>query len=156
MRFSFILATIFATVISVSAQYPNCAAICITKADTGGCTDNTCLCKSEAFVKSTGDCFIAQCSGDDQKTAFSIAQEMCREAGVTSTSDFGSATAQGSNTASATGASNTGTTTGTTAASQQTGSQQSSSNNNNAALSTRVNVLAGVVGVGAGFIALAL
>ncbi|KAL0056784.1 hypothetical protein AAF712_016604, partial [Marasmius tenuissimus] len=77
-----LIATVFAAVAGLAtAQFPGCAAECITNADTGSCgSDNKCLCASEAFIKSTGDCFIAKCQGDDQQNAFKFSQELCRQA----------------------------------------------------------------------------
>ncbi|KAG7096043.1 hypothetical protein E1B28_006724 [Marasmius oreades] len=144
MQFSIILGALLAVTTVFAQQFPNCAADCITHADTGGCgTDNKCLCESSAFVKSTGDCFIAKCQGQDLQTAFKQSQALCLAAGVTSTSDFGSATVQHTN---------TNTNTNTAANSQSTNPSQQSKNG---ASLNRVDVLSGLV-ISAGLIALAM
>ncbi|KAL0572727.1 hypothetical protein V5O48_009227 [Marasmius crinis-equi] len=150
----FTIATVLAALTGLaSAQFPNCAAECITKADTGSCgSDNACLCRSDAFVKSTGDCFIASCKGDDLQNAFKFSQGLCVAAGVTSSSDWGTATQLQSQTQTQ----NSQTTTGSSTASQTaTGAQsQSTGSGGNGALSLASNT--GLVMLSAGLVALAL
>ncbi|KAB5592968.1 hypothetical protein CTheo_3603 [Ceratobasidium theobromae] len=92
MRVSIVLAAL-ATVASASGylgkrQIPDCALKCMTSASTGSCspTDNTCLCKSEAFVDTIYNCFYASCSASEFETATAAARALCSAAGVTLTS----------------------------------------------------------------------
>ncbi|KAG8739857.1 hypothetical protein FRC10_005052 [Ceratobasidium sp. 414] len=90
MRASFALIALAAVVSASSAskrQLPSCAMTCIVSASTGSCdpTDNTCLCKSEAFVNSTYQCIASSCSGSDLQTAINGARALCAAAGVTLT-----------------------------------------------------------------------
>ncbi|KIO16738.1 hypothetical protein M407DRAFT_33598 [Tulasnella calospora MUT 4182] len=57
---------------------------CLANANTAGCagSDNTCLCKSDTYLRSTTDCIQNACSAADLATAGSLAQQLCKAAGV--------------------------------------------------------------------------
>ncbi|CAE6537725.1 unnamed protein product [Rhizoctonia solani] len=116
MRVSIVLAAL-AAVASASSigkrQIPSCALTCMTSANTGSCssTDNTCLCKSTAFVDSTYNCIASTCKGDDLTNAVAAARALCVAAGVTLTQTMpaatgGTATATGTATSTPTSSSN--------------------------------------------------
>ncbi|KAG9086065.1 hypothetical protein FRC06_003289 [Ceratobasidium sp. 370] len=107
MRASFALLALAAVASASSVskrQLPNCAMACIVKANTGTCdaTDNTCLCKSDAFVQSTYQCIASTCSASDLQTAIDGARALCAAAGVTLTQSVPAST--GAATATAPGA----------------------------------------------------
>ncbi|KAG8938606.1 hypothetical protein FRC00_014641, partial [Tulasnella sp. 408] len=53
-------------------------------ADYGTCaqTDAACLCKSDAYLRSTTNCIQGSCSAADLATAAQTAQSLCKAAGV--------------------------------------------------------------------------
>ncbi|KIO16739.1 hypothetical protein M407DRAFT_85663, partial [Tulasnella calospora MUT 4182] len=59
-----------------------CGIPCLTNADAGTCspTDNTCLCKSDAYLRSTTSCIQSSCSAADLATAAGLAQQLCKAA----------------------------------------------------------------------------
>ncbi|KAI0697623.1 hypothetical protein C8T65DRAFT_525472, partial [Cerioporus squamosus] len=58
---------------------PGCANSCLANADFGSCDplDDSCLCKSQAFVSSVTDCITGACQGSDLQAAESAAQQLC-------------------------------------------------------------------------------
>ncbi|KAJ7582076.1 hypothetical protein C8J56DRAFT_243796 [Mycena floridula] len=94
MRFSAVI--LFVATVSAAqlpglfqrATLPDCANLCIAKADFDGCNpvDNLCLCKSQKFVSSSTNCIKATCTGSDLTEAISGAIELCASVGVTLTS----------------------------------------------------------------------
>ncbi|KAG9096467.1 hypothetical protein FRC07_010931 [Ceratobasidium sp. 392] len=100
MRVSFAVLAL-AAVASASSVFrrqsmPACAMTCIMNANTqdSGCdaTDNTCLCKNQAFIQSTSTCIASTCQGNDLKDANEAASALCAAAGVTLTPTDPSAT----------------------------------------------------------------
>ncbi|KAH7337450.1 hypothetical protein B0J17DRAFT_663026 [Rhizoctonia solani] len=88
MRASIIVAALAAVASATTLnrrQYPSCAMSCIQNANIGTCspTDNTCMCKSQAFIESTAACVNKSCSGDDLDKANEISRALCLAAGVT-------------------------------------------------------------------------
>ncbi|KAF5366599.1 hypothetical protein D9758_008974 [Tetrapyrgos nigripes] len=126
---------------------PDCAFTCISTADTGNCvrSDNDCLCRNQAFIDSTTQCIESSCSGNDLQAALSGAQQLCALVGVTLTS---TPTLSATDTSSS--ASSTGTSPATTT--ESAGSSSTSDNSSNGALSTGVNLCAGIIS--AAFVAL--
>ncbi|KAG8939966.1 hypothetical protein FRC04_005779 [Tulasnella sp. 424] len=91
MRFSTVIVALVASVVSASAlserqsgSFPPCSIPCLTNATTGSCspTDNTCLCKSDDYLRSTTTCIQGACSAADLATAAGLAQQLCKAAGV--------------------------------------------------------------------------
>ncbi|KAF8898077.1 hypothetical protein CPB85DRAFT_191366 [Mucidula mucida] len=84
MRFSIIV--LLASAVSGMSLYPrqsdlpDCAMTCIQSADSSGCssTDQTCLCKSSAFVQSSATCLQSTCSADELNTAVQVAEALCK------------------------------------------------------------------------------
>ncbi|KAL1742653.1 hypothetical protein HDZ31DRAFT_75357 [Schizophyllum fasciatum] len=114
---------------------PDCYFTCASAGDMGDCssTDNTCLCKNEAFISSVTSCLQKTCSSDEVETANAGAQEICKSVGVTLTSAQASATSASSSPSST--------------ASSDSSSSDSDSDDNNAAARTGAGALAGLVSV---------
>ncbi|KAF9003484.1 hypothetical protein BDZ89DRAFT_967512 [Hymenopellis radicata] len=90
MRFSILV--LLASAVSGMSLYPrqslpDCAVTCIQNAaaSSSECssTDQTCLCKSSAFVSTAAACFQSACSAADQNTAVQVAEALCKSVGVT-------------------------------------------------------------------------
>ncbi|KAF8688546.1 CFEM domain, partial [Rhizoctonia solani] len=142
MRVSIVLAALAAVASATSVskrQIPDCATTCIMSADVGTCgRDNTCLCKSDAFVNSTYGCISSTCKGNDLEQAVAAARALCIAAGVTLTQTVPAST----------GATGTGAT--PTATSPTTSSPTTSSGSNGAISlsgSPMIGALAAVAGV---------
>ncbi|KIO16740.1 hypothetical protein M407DRAFT_183030 [Tulasnella calospora MUT 4182] len=91
MRFSTVIVAIAASVVSASflverqsGSFPACGIPCLTNADVGTCapTNNTCLCKSEVYLRVTTTCIKSSCSAADYATAADLGQQLCKAAGV--------------------------------------------------------------------------
>ncbi|KZP30868.1 hypothetical protein FIBSPDRAFT_95271 [Athelia psychrophila] len=111
MRFSTVLLTLSAIASASASVYPrqslpSCALPCLANADFGNCgnTDNSCLCKSPAFVNGTTTCIESACSGSDLANAIAYSQALCAAVGVTLTSTPVAASTSASASASATSA----------------------------------------------------
>ncbi|KAH9934186.1 uncharacterized protein B0H18DRAFT_979865 [Fomitopsis serialis] len=140
MRCALALTTLLSALATVQAsyllrrQFPSCAESCLADANFDGCnsSDDTCLCKSSAFVNSVTSCIQSSCTGNDLTTAESDAQQLCLAVGVTLASSGASATS--------------------TSPSSSTSSAASSASATSASSGARthgVNALAGLAAVGA-------
>ncbi|KAG9043484.1 hypothetical protein FS837_009494 [Tulasnella sp. UAMH 9824] len=116
MRFSTVIVALAASVASASflverqsSSFPPCSIPCLTNAQTGSCspTDNTCLCKSDDYLRSTTACIQNACSAADLATAATMAQTLCKAAGVDISTN---PAAQPTGTAAASGAASAATT----------------------------------------------
>ena len=58
---------------------PACAVACLRAADLRGCvnTDSACLCRNEAFVVETTQCFIATCPPADVEISLQAGRALC-------------------------------------------------------------------------------
>jgi len=68
---------------------PDCAKTCVTQFTTGstigGCPslDISCICASSGFLSSIACCLAGKCNAQDQATAVTFAQSLCKTSGVT-------------------------------------------------------------------------
>ncbi|KAG8769154.1 hypothetical protein FRC12_005132 [Ceratobasidium sp. 428] len=155
MRVSFAILA-FAAAVSASSGFrrqaamPACAMQCIMNADLGNCdqTDNTCLCKSQAFVDSTYSCIATACQGDDLNTATAASRALCAAAGVTLTQ---SAPASATPTGTPTGAGQSSVATSHPSSSSATAAPSGSPNSNGAVGPAGISGMAGTLAAVAGF-----
>ncbi|KAH9064567.1 hypothetical protein EDB87DRAFT_1574837 [Lactarius vividus] len=121
--------------------YPPCAQDCLEVADLGSCLvgEIECLCKNNAFVVSTTQCFEAKCDASDLETSESVARQSCAAAGVTLTSSIPPATSTTSSPA---------TKPSSTSSSSSPSPSASTSSTSNSAASNAVNTVGGVVALG--------
>ncbi|KIK68409.1 hypothetical protein GYMLUDRAFT_35824 [Collybiopsis luxurians FD-317 M1] len=130
--------------------FPPCSQSCLTSADFGSCnpTDDTCLCKSPAFISSTASCIASSCTGNDLTEANQAAQQLCLAVGVTLTDSSititPSSTAGGSSTSGGSSASVTSPASGSSSASgtSSAAAATSSSPSNGALSNSGANTLA--------------
>ncbi|KAH9040001.1 hypothetical protein EDB84DRAFT_1476801 [Lactarius hengduanensis] len=122
-----------------SSPYPQCALDCLAVADLGSCLvgEVECLCKNNAFIVSTTQCFEAKCSASELATSESVAQQSCAAAGVTLTSSIPPATSTSPTTKPS-----------STSSSSTPSASASTSSNSNSAASNAVNIVGGVAALG--------
>ncbi|KZT26073.1 hypothetical protein NEOLEDRAFT_267649 [Neolentinus lepideus HHB14362 ss-1] len=149
---SYVFAVVSASRIAIYARQslPSCATSCLMNADTGTCGENdTCLCRSQAFINSTTTCIQQSCTGSDLTNAEAAAQELCAAVGVTlsATSATASATAPASSASGSPGGSATTSASASSASASQTGTTSG-------AMTHGANMVAGLAAVGLAALAL--
>ncbi|KAH9034769.1 hypothetical protein EDB85DRAFT_1946680 [Lactarius pseudohatsudake] len=123
-----------------SSPYPQCALDCLAVADLGSCLvgEVECLCKNNAFIVSTTQCFEAKCTASELATSENIAQQSCAAAVcVTLTSSIPPATSTSPTTKPS-----------STSSSSTPSASASTSSNSNSAASNAVNIVGGVAALG--------
>ncbi|TEY82953.1 hypothetical protein BOTCAL_0026g00160 [Botryotinia calthae] len=160
------MSTVLAGFTSAQNGLPTCAQSCVTQYTTGsqiaGCAslDIACICSNSSFLNGIACCLADACDTEDEQTAVTYAQNLCRTSGVTNLPSVVSCASSASSTSSsaassATGAAGTTTSgsstasrTGTSSSNTATGSSTSASASatSNAGLQNEIGAGAGLLG----------